>query len=515
MRHLRLSLIFGAVAIALLAGTVQAHGFGERTELPVPLGYFLIGAGVAVALSFAVIGLFVRDRPRGSSYRRYDLLQHRWLRRVLISPLLLLPLQLLSVFLLGLVVAAGLVGEETPTSNFAPTLVWIVWWVGMAFLVALIGNLWALINPWKILFGWAEIGYRTLRHGRGLSAGLNYPRRWGIWPALILFMCFTWLQDAFPQSSLPDRVAVMVIAYSAITWTGMMLFGKHQWLRHGEAFSVVFRFLARFAPTEVRVRDAKLCRACDEQCLYQDGECIDCYQCFERAEERELNIRPFGMGLSRNERVTNDMLAIVVLLLATVTFDGFSATSAWVDFQVYIVDIFSGLVSYAAFNSLTVADTIGVLLFPLAFLIVYLTFSYFMHRSIGKTMGILDLARVFAYSLIPIALAYNIAHFVNLLLIQGQLIVPLASDPFGYGWDLFGTADYRIEIGVINARILWFLSVAVIVIGHIMAVYLAHLVSMRTFNDRAMALSSQYPMLALMVLYTVVSLWIIAQPIVA
>ena len=124
------------------------------------------------------------------------------------------------------------------------------------------------------------------------------------------------------------------------------------------------------------------------------------------------------------------------------------------------------------------------------------------------------MARIFGYSLIPIALAYNIAHFITLLLIQGQLIIPLASDPFGSGWDLFGTADYSLNIAIINARVLWFLSVSLIVLGHVLAVYLAHRVAIRTFSDRALVLKSQYPMLALMVLYTIVSLWIIAQPIV-
>ena len=94
-------------------------------------------------------------------------------------------------------------------------------------------------------------------------------------------------------------------------------------------------------------------------------------------------------------------------------------------------------------------------------------------------MAVRDVARAFVFSLVPIALAYNMAHFISLLLIQGQLIVPLASDPFGYGWDLFGTVDYRIDIGVINAKIVWFISVAAIVLGHIIAVYVAHVVSLR------------------------------------
>ena len=513
MRPVHLAIVLAALIAALLAQPVYAHGFGQRTELPVPLGYFMIGAGVAVALSFAVIGLFLKGTSDRGSYQRYNLLKHRILRLALAGPALL-PLKLLSVFLLGLVAAAGLVGDPSPTLNFAPVFVWIIWWVGMAFLAALVGNLWAVLNPWKALFDGAEAVYRIFRPGRSLSLNVSYPQAWGIWPAVILFLCFSWLQDAFPQNSLPDRVAVMAIIYTAITLGGMAVFGKHRWLRHGEAFSVVFGFFARFAPTEARVLDQDLCESCAGQCLDPEGDCINCYECFAQAENRELNLRPLAIGLSKNHGMTNDGLAMVVLLLATVTFDGFSATSAWADFRAYVVEVFSGSLNYAAFNSLTLADTIGVLLFPVAFLLVYLLFSYFMSRSAGNSPGALELARIFALSLIPIALAYNIAHFITLLLVQGQLIIPVASDPLGRGWDLFGTAGYQIDIGVINARIVWFLSVAVIVAGHVLAVYLAHLAAFRLFKDRTAALNSQYPMLTLMVLYTVVSLWIIAQPIV-
>ena len=513
MRLALFSLVPVALAAAFLAQPVYAHGIGDRTELPVPLGYFLAGAGVAVAFSFAVIGLFFRGGSASASYWRYDLFQHRALRLVLAGPVLL-PFKLLSVFLLGLVVVAGLAGDQTPTLNFAPVFVWIIWWVGMAFLAALVGNLWAVLNPWKALFEFAEALYRLFRPGRSLSLNVSYPTAWGIWPAVALFLCFSWLQDAFPQNSLPDRVAVMAIVYTVITLGGMAVFGKHCWLRHGEAFSVVFGFFAKFAPTESRVTNPALCQACGSHCLGQDGDCVNCYECFEKAEDRELNVRPLAIGLSRKDGITNDALAMVVLLLATVTFDGFSATSAWVDFQSYVVDAFSGAINYAAFNSLTLADTIGVLLFPAAFLFVFLLFCSFMSLAAEQGLGAPEMARAFALSLIPIALAYNIAHFITLLLVQGQLIVPVASDPLGRGWDLFGTADYQIAIGIINARIVWFLSVAVIVAGHVLAVYLAHLAAFRLFKDRTTALNSQYPMLTLMVLYTVVSLWIIAQPIV-
>jgi len=500
--------------VALLARPVYAHGFGERTELPVPLSFFLIGAGVTVGLSFALIGMFSRGNPGHSSYWRYNLYQHRWLHLALTSRLLLLPVKLLSVFLLALVIASGLFGDQAPPANFAPTFVWIVWWIGMGFVVALAGNLWSLINPWTLLFEWAEMLYLVLRPGRRLSPVRQYPQNWGIWPALLLFLCFTWIQDAFVQSPLPNRVAVMTLIYTVITLGGMAIFGKHQWLRHGEAFSVVFSLLAKFAPTEVKVQDNGLCSTCEAQCLSNKGGCVNCYECFSRAETKELNIRPFAIGLIENGSRSNDVLAMVVLLLATVTFDGFSATQTWADIQTFSMAIFISVANSPDFNGRTIADSLGVLLLPVIFLVIYLAFSRLMSGRAGSDLGAVTIARTFAYSLIPIALAYNIAHFITLLLIQGQLIIPLASDPFGYGWSLLGTENYRINTGVINVQGLWYLSVGLIIVGHIIAVYLAHLISLRTFQDNSAAISSQYPMLMLMLIYTAVSLWTIAQPIV-
>ena len=137
-----------------------------------------------------------------------------------------------------------------------------------------------------------------------------------------------------------------------------------------------------------------------------------------------------------------------------------------------------------------------------------------MAYAAGDDLSVSQIARSFVYSLVPIALAYNIAHFFTLLAIQGQLIIPLASDPFGYGWDLFGTAGYKVNIALVNARFAWVLSVIAIVLGHIIAVYLSHVIALRAMRDHRSAMRSQYPMLGLMVMYTVISLWIVAQPIV-
>ena len=169
--------------------------------------------------------------------------------------------------------------------------------------------------------------------------------------------------------------------------------------------------------------------------------------------------------------------------------------------------------SFLGGDRLTGVETAGLLAFPALFLLVYWGFSLAMASASGSAVPAQRLARLFVFSLVPIALAYHLAHFLSFLLIQGQLIIPLASDPFGYGWNLLGTAEFSPNIAIVGARFAWITSVISIVAGHVVAVYVAHVVALKRLPNRAAALRSQYPMLVLMVSYTMVSLWILAQPI--
>ena len=502
-----------ALGFVLLTTPAYAHAFGDRYDLPLPLGFFAVGGAAAVVFSFAVVGMLVRGESRNVGYRRFNLFRFRWLQVVLSGPFLW-PAKILSLFLLWLVVATALFGTTRAVDNFAPTFIWVIWWVGMGFFVALFGNLWALANPWKIIFTWAESLFQLAWPGQSLHLGFKYPQRWGVWPAVILFFAFAWSENAFSESASPRGLAGMVIVYTTITWVGMFVFGKQQWLRHGEVFSVVFGFLSRFSVTEVRVPDPRACRDCSaKDCRSEDGECIDCYECFQYAEQREFNLRPLAVGLGNTMALPPSVVAMVMLLLATVTFDGFSATPEWLRVQSFFVTQFPTLRS-AFLNGVTIANTLGLVVFPLAFAALYGFFCYLMYRLVGRRVPTpTALMGAYVFSLIPIALAYNYAHFLSLLLIQGQLIIPLVSDPFGLGWNLFGTADYLINIRVINARFIWMFSVFAIVLGHIFAVYLAHIRAMRLYPNQSLVLRSQVPMLGLMVIYTIVSLWIVSRPI--
>jgi hypothetical protein len=491
-------------------GTAFAHGFGQRYDLPVPLWLYVAGAAAAVAFSFVVVGVFVRGTARSHVYPRLNLLRFP-IGRLLAHAVCLVSLKLIAVVFFVLLILTGLLGNPHPMRNLAPTLLWIVWWVGLAYVSALGGNLWAVINPLKTLFAWAESLYRRIHPAGELTLSLRYPSALGKWPGVLLFLAFAWVELVFEGSAVPANLAIMALIYAGITWIGMFLFGREQWLQYGEAFSLAFGILARFAPTEVRVVDPSVCQVCPLDCRDQDGECIDCYACSRQAapSQREWNLRPFASGLLRNQAISISEMTFVLLLLATVTFDGFEATPLWVQIETML----SGLLPDFSGAHLLIR-TLGLIAFPALFLGLYCFFGWAMAITSGRRLPAGVLARCFVFTLVPIAIAYHMAHYFSFLLIQGQFIIPLLSDPFGFGWNVLGTAGYRPNPGLVGARFAWFTAVMAIVIGHIIAVYLAHLVAVRTLRDRLLALYSQYPMLVLMVGYTMVSLWILAQPIV-
>jgi hypothetical protein len=162
--------------------------------------------------------------------------------------------------------------------------------------------------------------------------------------------------------------------------------------------------------------------------------------------------------------------------------------------------------------------TLGLAFMMLGFLSIYLTGAFLVARfaATGSTpRDTMTIACLFVFTLVPIAIGYHLAHYLSFLVTAFQYLIPLISDPLGLGWDLFGTAHHIIRIGIVDARSVWYASVTAIVGGHVAAVYLAHAMAVRVFGDSRAALRSQYPMLMLMVGYTMVSLWIIAQPIVS
>ena len=207
-------------ALALTVSPLAAHAFGQRYDLPIPLNYFLVGAVATVFLSFVLIGLFVQRQPEGSGYPRLDLLRASLkldmrIGTILFSSILSAVVRAVSVLMFLLLLVVGFFGTDRAIENLTPTFIWIIWWVGMGYVVALVGNVWVFINPWKITFEW----YRRLR-GFFLKSDepedppFTYPEGLGVWPALLLFFLFAWAENVYtgafrPFTAVGDGVAVL------------------------------------------------------------------------------------------------------------------------------------------------------------------------------------------------------------------------------------------------------------------------------------------------------------------
>jgi len=503
-----LALIAAACGIATPAG---AHGFGQRYDLPLPLSLYLFGTAAAVVFSFAVAGLFVRHPFPLHRYPRVNLSAFS-IGRIVAGRAARVALKLVALGLFVVTVAAGFFGDQNPFRNIAPTLVWVIWWVGLTFVSAFVGDIWSLINPWRTVFEWAERVGNGAARGERPARALRYPKALGVWPAVALLLAFSWMELVFPSPAVPRNIAWLAVAYSILTWSGMFVFGRETWLRHGEVFTVFFGLFARFAPTEVRVRDRLVCERCELDCRDADGECIGCCDCFRRADARvrEWALRPFAAGLLGGNPASNSMVAFVLLVLATVLYDGFLATPEWTQVERAV----TGLSPVPAWLDPLAIRTVGLIGFWALFLGAYMAVCVLMSVAARARLSAWDMARNFAFTLVPIAIGYHVAHYLVFFLIQGQYIVPLASDPFGFGWDLFGTAAFRVDIAVVGARFAWYAAVTAIVLGHIVAVYLAHARAINLLPQRGAALRSEVPLTALMVVYTFISLSILAEPIV-
>jgi hypothetical protein len=489
---------------------VHGHGFGMRYDLPLPLTLWIIGAACAILLSFLVISIGVRANTSVESPAQPKLF--RWqIDNGLASPKIRVIAQLLAVAALILIVATGIVGDQTPTRNLAPTAIWIAWWVGFSYLSAFVGNVWSVVNPWAAIFDWCGRIVSKWRAPR--TAIVKWPERAGVWPGVVLFIVFAWLELIWDGRSIPRQLAWLTIGFSVLTWTGMFIFGRSTWLTHADPFALAFGVLSKFGLVEIRgEHDARRTyQSGNQKAKSEPGEASDRDLSYRGAQPQgKLTLRPPGAGLVDDENISRSLSVFVLVMLSTVTFDGLMATPLWqrIESALYVtMPVFGN-------SRLAIINTLGLLAFCLAFIVVYRLVATLIARASGNRMTPDAASRAFVLTLVPIAIAYLVAHYLSYFLIQGQLLIRLASDPFGFGWNIFGTAHFRPDIGIVGARFVWYTSLGAIVLGHVAAVSLAHMVALRRFEDRRVAIRSQIPMLVLMIAYTMMSLWIIAQPIV-
>jgi hypothetical protein len=449
-----------------------AHGIVSRSDLPIPEWLFGWAAAMVLVVSFVALAvLWPTPRLQDGGWRPLPGLAGR----VLTSRPLEIVCGLVGVGLLVVVVYTGLRGTQSASANFAPTFVYVVFWLGLVPVSVLFGDVFRAFNPWRAVGRTVAFVARLAARG-DLPAPLAYPERLGRWPAAAGILAFAALELVASNGDRPENVAIATLVYSALTFVAMALYGVETWIERGEGFSVYFNLFSRMSPLERR------------------GD--------------EIGLRRPLSGLPALEPLPGTV-ALLAVMIGSVTFDGASEAPVWTGIAPDIAEFFGDL-GLSPSTALEAAFAIGL------FVSVALVYALYRlgiagAKSVGGGFDANRLAGEFIHSLVPIALAYVAAHYLTLLLYQGQALAFLVSDPLGDGSDLFGTADQTIDYGVIGANATWYWQVGFVVLGHVAALTLAHDRAIAIYKQPRQAVRSQYWMLAVMVGFTSLALWLLSQ----
>jgi hypothetical protein len=454
-----------------------AHALVARQDLPIPAWLFAWGASIVLIVSFFALSVAWRKprfeeedwRPFGARLSAATL---GWPTQAVCG--------LIGVFLFGVAVYSGLRGTEAPDRNFALTFLFVTAWLGFPVFSAVLGDVFRPFNPWRAVGRAAGAGFRTIA-GED-SAHLAYPEVLGRWPAAIGLLAFVWLEVVYGASGgiavglEPHAAAVAALLYSGYTLAMMALFGVEKWCERGEIFSVFFGMFSQLG--YFGVRDGRLGRR-----------------------------RPFSAA-ARWATVPGSA-AVVIASIASTSFDGAqdgAFKSAIESTFEWFVDRGVGLTS-----SLRLTDTLFMLLTFLGIGLVYLLGVRGM-RTVRGAPSFKRLRLGFAHTLIPIALAYLVAHYFSLFVFQEQAqFTYLLSDPLGTAHtDLFGTASGGIDFRILTANAIWYVQVGALVVGHVLGLTLAHDRALAYWPDYREASRSQYWMLAVMVAFTCFGLYLLS-----
>jgi len=467
--------LFYAVALLALPVSTLAHVSEQGLVLLLPTKVYITAGVLAVVLTVVLLALV----PASTTHR---LMNPKTLSRAPNwSGLQRFTSLAALVVLLGLI-AIGFVGSRDPLKNPLPLVIWTFWWIGLVGVQGLIGNLWHWINPFSGLCTLLNFADET-RAGRHLQ-------RFGVWPSMVLFLVFIIFALAHPAPDDPDLLAMVVLIYLLFTVVMMRVFGHQAWQRSGEFVSVVMSFYARMAPF-------RLCK-----------------------QHWQIGMPGFRAYEDSDQFIGTSMAVFVLVLLGCGSFDGINETFWWLSTIGVNVLEFPG-------RSAIIGETVFGLIAANLLLIATFWFCVWLGIKLAsRTAAVSDIeinrvstTRAFtelSISMLPIAFAYHLAHFLITYLVNMQYLLLSSSDPLSTGADLLALGTVYVTTGFLNTHhsveILWLLQAGIVVLGHILSVIMAHGIAVRLFGSNRRAALSQVPLAAFMILYTFLGLWLLASP---
>ena len=362
--------------------------------------------------------------------------------------------RLAAVSVLALTLLVGALDRADGVRNLAILVVWVVWWGGYVASTYLFGNTWSTLNP-----------FRTLAEALP-SLDRPYPDRLGAWPSVAGLLLLVWIEVVTPLADDPQLLAAVLAAYTVVTVAGAVVVGPDSWFEHVDPLARVFRFYGHLAPVGV--------------------------------DQGRLRLRLPGGALPGVVLDGRDDVAFVVTLLFVTTYDGFVATGPWAGGARALAGV--GVPPLLVYLG---AYLVGAAVFYLAY-----RASARLGRQRAETyLSATYLARRFAPSLLPIAAGYHLAHNLGTVLVLSPTVAAVAASPLA-------PPPSPPQLAGLPG---WFggLELAFVLLGHLVAVWVAHATAYDLFPSRLQAVRSQYGITAVMVGYTMLSLWIVTEPYVA
>ncbi|WP_342343897.1 hypothetical protein [Chthonobacter albigriseus] len=463
--------MLGALLLVGGAGPALAHGSERGFVMLLPTGHVMAGGAAAVAASFLAAALIPERAGRAIAAARLRLgtvpaVDPTWTST-------------LSAVIVLALVAVGFLGYPDPLTNPLPLSIWTVWWVGFPLAHAVFGNLWAYLNPltgpYRLLDRW--LGGELKAAARPLPAGLGY------WPAIGGFLLFAWFELVSLKPDEPETLATAVSIYLILSFACLATFGEEDWMGRGDPFAPFFRFVARLSPLVFERRD--------------DGRVA-------------VVLALPGAGLVHAKPMPVTGVAYVLLTLATVSFDGFSKTFTWLSF------IGINPLEFPGRSAVTGANTAGLLAAFAVLAGVFFAATAIGWAAAGRPGRYADAAGRAVLSVVPISIAFHLAHYLTALLVNGQYALLAANDPLGLGANLLGLRGMQVTTSFLTSAAgstrVFAVQTGVIVVGHVVAVVAAHLAAAAVARSRREALAIEAPLAAVMVGYTAFGLWLLSTP---
>lgn len=433
------------------ARIVLAHGVGRVYEAPLPVWLYALGAAATVLASFGLRALVPLPAAAAAPRRFAGPATARAVTALLRGA---------GLAGLGLALVAG-AAVRSQGFTTATLLLWVGLIVGMTALSALLDGAWPAADPWAAL-------ERAYRIEGGEVRRLEAP--W--WLGAVLVYLLFWFELVAGVGFKDFWVVAVLVLYSLFALSLRAPLGEDAWART-DPLSLLFGFAGRCAPLQLRA----------------DG----------------IYLRGSINGIDREGPMPRALFAALFVVLASTTLDNVRETVGWTSFK--------RAAGVAALPPALV-DSLALAAFAPLFLAPFLVSVRLAQRWVGRRLPFFDLARRFGWSLVPIAVAYVLAHNAPLLFTGLPALLRALSDPFALGWNLFGTAGLALG-WVPSPAFVWFSEIALIVGGHVLGVLGAHRAAARLAASRVHAVRSQYALTALMALFTVTTLWLLAQPLVA